>query len=158
MCLSVCSRGDFNLSVVMSPLWSSLCGVAICSVARSSTRQRFLRLPLYFCHLLPLFSYLQHLLDITLFFSRSFSVPFLGLFRQQCRCPFFPLFLYLSLSILRSGSNKEKDRKNSDLEQNTQTHTHIHTHLSSPAGRQTDRRTDRQGPNYPCCMEHEISK
>lgn len=73
LCVFVCSRGDFNLSVVMSPLWSSLCSVAICSVAWSSTRQSFLCLPLYFCHLLFLSFYLftvssRYLSSVFLFF------------------------------------------------------------------------------------------
>lgn len=38
VCVPLCSGGDFNPSVVTSLLWSCLCGVAICSVARSSTR------------------------------------------------------------------------------------------------------------------------
>lgn len=58
VCALAFFRGDFNPSVVTSPLWSSLCGVAICSVARSSTRHSLHSLSPYFCHLLFLSFYL----------------------------------------------------------------------------------------------------
>lgn len=117
LCVFVCSRGDFNLSVVMSPLWSSLCSVAICSVAWSSTRQSFLCLPLYFCHLLFLSFYLftvssRYLSSVFLFFFFFIHrCPFLVCFVLSLLLPYFFPFLRLSLLITGWGIKREKQRE-----------------------------------------------
>lgn len=142
-CVYVCSRGDFNLNVVMSPLWSSLCGVAICSVAWSSTRQRFLCLPLYLCHRLFLSLYLQSLLNVCLLFFLCI-LPLIYLFCPQSGSPFFLFFTFVPIDLKKREreGNGEKDTKRNDSEQNTHIHTYAHTPLLP--GRQADRRTDGQ--------------
>lgn len=145
----VSSRGDFNLSVVMSLLWSSLYGVAICSVVWSNTTQHFLFLSLRLLSSLCL----QTLLSIRLFSSLLlfvyFALSLLFLFFSP-RLVFPP---HLSLLIFERGRKTQTKRRTQDIERNTLTCTDC-----SSLGRKTGKQTDRQGPNYPCCVEHEISK
>lgn len=128
-------EGDFNLSVVMSPLWSSLCGVAICSVAWSSTRQAssvFLSISVIFS-IRSLFS--------TFVFSLYFFVSFFVYFAPSL-IPFFVTFsLFVTIDLKMRKRERNREENMNDVERNT--HTHIDTHLYSPAHRQTGGQTDR---------------
>lgn len=131
----VSSRGDFNLSVVMSLLWSSLCGVAICSVVWSNTTQHFLFLSLRLLSSLCL----QTLLSIRLFSSLLlfvyFALSLLFLFFSP-RLVFFPSFVSIDLWKREKGRNQEKDTRYRAK------HTHMHRLLFPwPKDGQTDRQT-----------------
>lgn len=138
VCVCVFCKGRFNLSVVMSPLWSTLYGVTICSVAWFCTRQIFF---LFFFFFFPC-SLCRFIVPVL-----SLCSEFVWLF---CVYYFSPSYCQHLTKIDRNGkTNKQQTNPETiDVE------THIHTSSLLQIGR----RADRQGPNYLCSVEHEISK
>lgn len=104
-------------------------------------------------------------LSLSVFLSvvSSLFVFFLPLFSLSVVSLFFVCYTFSpsdTIDFKKREKKKQRERHNEQWFRAKHSHTHIDilTHLSSLAGRETDRPADRQGPNYPCCVEHEISK